>query len=533
MANIEISSLTPRTALSGTEEIEVAFSNASYRVTTANLFKTIGALTDAGTLSPSGFRVALYRSSDGAALSTTIGEIATATAGAMPIGGTVNQALVKQSATDYDADWGTLPIAGGGTGAVTAAAARTTLDVYSQAEVDALITAEDLDFAGDSGTGSVDLDSQSLTIATGNASLVTAAASQTLTISLASVLEDLDTLGAAASDGQFIVATGAGAFAYESGSTARASLGLTIGTDVQAYDAELSAIAGLVSAADKVPYFTGSGTASLADFSSFGRSLVDDADSSAARTTLGLVIGTNVQAYDAELSAIAGLTSAADKAPYFTGSGTAALMDVTSFARSILDDASEATFKATVNLEIGTDVQAYDAGLASIAGLTTAADRMIYTTASDTYAVATLTSFVRTLLDDADAATFLTTLGLTGITTAWGTYSPTLAVGSGALTTASASGRYKQIGKIVYVTITVDIDDKGTAAGSLEVDIPVAAASASRYYTLIGADRTLNNKGVTCRIGPGGSTGFLNLTDGTTAILDGVTYEITGVYEAA
>lgn len=40
------------------------------------------------------------------------------------------------------------------------------------------------------------------------------------------VLDDLNTLGAPTTDGQFIVATGAGAFAYESGATARTSLGL-------------------------------------------------------------------------------------------------------------------------------------------------------------------------------------------------------------------------------------------------------------------------------------------------------------------
>jgi hypothetical protein len=40
------------------------------------------------------------------------------------------------------------------------------------------------------------------------------------------IFEDLETLGAASSDGEFIVATGAGAFQYESGNTARTSLGL-------------------------------------------------------------------------------------------------------------------------------------------------------------------------------------------------------------------------------------------------------------------------------------------------------------------
>jgi hypothetical protein len=152
-------------------------------------------------------------------------------------------------------------------------------------------------------------------------------------------------------------------------SGAQQALDLEPGVDIQAHNAILDDVAGLTQAANKGIFFDTNSSAATFDLTAAGRALLDDADAAAQRTTLGLAIGTNVQAANSNLSAIAGLTSAADKLAYFTGSGTAAVADLTSFARTLLDDANASTARATLGVSIGSNVQAYSAQLAAFAAL--------------------------------------------------------------------------------------------------------------------------------------------------------------------
>jgi len=72
--------------------------------------------------------------------------------------------------------------------------------------------------------------------------------------------------------------------------TTKSDVGLGNVTNIEAQpvDADLTAIAGLTSAADKGIQFTGSGSAGVYDLTAAGKALLDDADAAAQRTTLGL-----------------------------------------------------------------------------------------------------------------------------------------------------------------------------------------------------------------------------------------------------
>jgi hypothetical protein len=116
----------------------------------------------------------------------------------------------------------------------------------------------------------------------------------------------------------------------------------------QASDATLTALAGVTTTADKLIYATGSDTFSTTDFSAFGRTLVDDADASAARSTLGLVIGTNVQVYDADLTTYAGITPSANVQTLLGAANYAAFK--TSLSLNNVENTALSTWAGSTNI---------------------------------------------------------------------------------------------------------------------------------------------------------------------------------------
>ncbi len=120
------------------------------------------------------------------------------------------------------------------------------------------------------------------------------------------------------------LAVGDGGTGATSASAARTALGLVIGTNVQAFDAQLTDIAGLTPS---------DGNFIVGDGSNFVLE-----SGSTARASLGLAIGSNVQAYDADLDNLSGCQSG----------GSAALAALTATEIQILDGATVTTAELNI-----------------------------------------------------------------------------------------------------------------------------------------------------------------------------------------
>ena len=109
------------------------------------------------------------------------------------------------------------------------------------------------------------------------------------------------------------------------------------GKDFQALDATLTALAGLTTGANTLPYFTGTDTASQTALTSVGRDIIGKSSIADVLTYLGVTTALAAkQPLDATLTALAGLTTGANTLPYFTGTDTASQTDLTSVGRDII-----------------------------------------------------------------------------------------------------------------------------------------------------------------------------------------------------
>lgn len=224
-------------------------------------------------------------------------------------------------------------------------------------------------------------------------------------------------------------------------STTETDTAISTGLDTrQPLDATLTAFAALSTSANTIPYFTGVDAVSTTSLTPFARGLLGNADAATMRTTLSVPETSTVQPLDATLTAFANLVTANNTMPYFTGVDTVSTTTLTPFARTILDDTDSASVRATIG------AQPLDATLTALAGVTTAADQLIYSTGSDAFTTTTFTGYGRSIVAGADAAAVRTTLGLgaaavRGVTSTGNVIAETSSTGAAQITKGTTAQR--------------------------------------------------------------------------------------------
>lgn len=187
--------------------------------------------------------------------------------------------------------------------------------------------------------------------------------------------------------------------------------------------------------------------------------------------------------------------------------------------------------------------QVSDATLTSLAALGTAADKLAYTTGVDTWAEASLTAAGRALIDDADAAAQLVTLGVAGQTdAAWiaGASAIKGIVGPDQIKLAIAAQAVQLGGRSARVTpgAVASYDFTGIPAGvnTLTVALDQVSGTTTAYtYVQLGAGGVVETTGYVCTAAQnsGGATTSATSTTSNFHAMDNnsATTRVTGVMQ--
>jgi len=318
----------------------------------------------------------------------------------------------------------------------------------------------------------------------------------------------------------------------------------TTSIGAQPVDATLTALAAQVTASDGLTYSTGVDTFAQTVLTPFARTILDDTSAATTRATLGLgdmalqnaanvaitggsVVGiTDITIADGGTGASTtsdartnlGLGSIATQnsnSVSITGGSVTGITDIT-IADGGTGSSTASGARTNLGLVIGTDVQAWDNTLQQFSAFGTVADRLFYSAGVDAYGETSLTVFGRSLIDDVDAPSARTTLGLgtmavqngnsvtitggsitgitdldiadggTGASTAANartnlgitssTYTPTITNISNIQAVTPAVCMFTQIGTMVTVNGRVNIDPTTNgSATAIEMTLPVAS----------------------------------------------------------
>jgi hypothetical protein len=107
---------------------------------------------------------------------------------------------------------------------------------------------------------------------------------------------------------------------------------------------------------------------------------------------------------------------------------------------------------------------------------------LIAASAADTPARLAVGTNGQVLTADSTAATGLAWATASSGFPAWTSYTPTVTAQSGSITTYTAQGWYSQSGKTVVVAVKVNITTVGTAAGTMNVTLPITAKTVSGAF---------------------------------------------------